>query len=125
MKISLRLLSVALLLITACAAQQDDAPKPTTPETAEEKQLYVIGLSVAGNTLGSYKGEFSDDEIDLIAAGFAAALREGEPAVKLEEYASKLNEYMQKRFASVQARLQQQAGVEKETLELLTQELGE
>jgi FKBP-type peptidyl-prolyl cis-trans isomerase FkpA len=114
MKVSLHLLGVALLLITACGAQQDDAPKLTTPETEEEKQLYAIGLSVAGNTLGSFKGEFSDDEIDLIATGFAAALREAEPAISLEEYAAKLNDYMQKRFANVQARMQEQAGVEKE-----------
>jgi FKBP-type peptidyl-prolyl cis-trans isomerase FkpA len=103
MKKTLGLLGTALLLVVACGAQQEQAAKVVTPETEEEKQLYAIGLSVAGNTLSPFKGEFSADEIDLIAAGFADALLDADAKVDIEEY-----------FENVQQRMTAQAGVEKE-----------
>ncbi len=90
----------AVLMIVACGAKQQEVK----PETEEEKRLYALGLSVAGNTLGTFKGEFSQDEVDLIAAGFAAGMLEADPAVSLEEFAPQLNEYLQKRFENVQKR---------------------
>jgi FKBP-type peptidyl-prolyl cis-trans isomerase FkpA len=114
MKKTLGLLGTALLLVVACGAQQEQAAKVVTPETEEEKQLYAIGLSVASNTLSPFKGEFSADEIDLIAAGFADALLDADAKVDIEEYGPKLNAYLQKRFESVQQRMTAQAGVEKE-----------
>jgi len=113
MKKTLGLLGAALLLVVACGAQQEEA-KVVTPETEEEKQLYAIGLSVAGNTLSPFKGEFSADEVDLIVAGFADALLDAEAKVDIEEYGPKLNTYLQERFANVQKRMTEQAGVEKE-----------
>ena len=47
----------AVVLVIACGAEQQDIK----PETEEEKRLYALGLSVAGNTLGTFKGEFSQD----------------------------------------------------------------
>ena len=70
-------------------------------ETEEEKQLYAIGLSVAGNTLGTFKGEFNEDEVALIAAGFADGMLETEAKVDMEEYGPKLNAYLQQRFQNV------------------------
>ncbi|MFT5377215.1 MAG: FKBP-type peptidyl-prolyl cis-trans isomerase FkpA [Candidatus Latescibacterota bacterium] len=113
MKKTLGLFGAALLLVAACGTQQEEA-KVVTPETEEEKQLYAIGLSVAGNTLSPFKGEFSADEVDLIVAGFADALLDAEAKVDIEEYGEKLNTYLQQRFANVQKRMTEQAVVEKE-----------
>lgn len=115
MRKTLSLLSAALVVVVACGAQQEQAAtKIVTPETEEEKQLYAIGLSVAGNTLGTFKGEFNADEVDLIAAGFAAGMLEEEPKVDLAEYGPKLNTYLQERFQNVQKRVAESAVVEKE-----------
>jgi len=95
----------AVVLVIACAAEQQDVK----PETEEEKRLYALGLSVAGNTLGTFKGEFSQDEVDLIASGFAAGMLEADPDVSLEEFGPQLNEYLQKRFENVQKRQAEQS----------------
>jgi len=95
----------AVVLVIACGAEQQDLK----PETEEEKRLYALGLSVAGNTLGTFKGEFSQDEVDLIASGFAAGMLEAEPDVSLEEFGPQLNEYLQKRFENVQKRQAEQS----------------
>ncbi|MGY8827428.1 MAG: FKBP-type peptidyl-prolyl cis-trans isomerase [Candidatus Latescibacterota bacterium] len=112
MKKTLGLFGAALLLVAACGTQQEEA-KVVTPETEEEKQLYAIGLSVAGNTLSPFKGEFSADEVDLIVIGFADALLDADAKVDIDEYGPKLNTYLQERFANVQKRMTEQAGVEK------------
>lgn len=114
MKKTLSLFSAALALVVACGAQQQETSNAITPETEEEKQLYAIGLSVAGNTLGTFKGEFNADEVDLIAAGFAAGMLEAEAKVDLAEYGPKLNAYLQQRFQNVQQRVAEQSVVEKE-----------
>jgi len=95
----------AVVLVIACGAEQQDVK----PETEEEKRLYALGLSVAGNTLGTFKGEFSQDEVDLIASGFAAGMLEADPDVSLEEFGPGLNEYLQKRFENVQKRQAEQS----------------
>jgi FKBP-type peptidyl-prolyl cis-trans isomerase FkpA len=95
----------AVVLVIACGAEQQDLK----PETEEEKRLYALGLSVAGNTLGTFKGEFSQDEVDLIASGFAAGMLEADPDVSLEEFGPQLNEYLQKRFENVQKRQAEQS----------------
>ena len=48
---AMRLLAAAFIALVACA---DQAQAPPVPETEEEKKLYAIGLSVAGNTLGPF-----------------------------------------------------------------------
>ena len=107
MKKTLSLFSAALFLVAACGAQQEaqETADVSTPETEEEKQLYAIGLSVAGNTLGTFKGEFNEDEVALIAAGFADGMLETEAKVDMEEYGPKLNAYLQQRFQNVQQRV--------------------
>ncbi len=116
MKKTLSLFSAALFLVAACGAQQkaQETADVSTPETEEEKQLYAIGLSVAGNTLGTFKGEFNEDEVALIAAGFADGMLETEAKVDMEEYGPKLNAYLQQRFQNVQQRVAASAVVEKE-----------
>ena len=97
---SMRLIAIAFIALVACAEQ---AQAPPGPETEEERKLYAIGLSVAGNTLGTFKGEFSAEEVAMIAEGFKAGMAEEEPAVDMEEYGPGLNEYLQQRFQNVQA----------------------
>jgi FKBP-type peptidyl-prolyl cis-trans isomerase FkpA len=108
---SMRLIAIAFIALVACAEQ---AQAPPGPETEEERKLYAIGLSVAGNTLGTFKGEFSAEEVAMIAEGFKAGMAEEEPAVDMKEYGPGLNEYLQQRFQNVQARAQEQAVGEKE-----------
>ena len=108
---AMRLIAVAFIALAACAEQ---AQAPPGPETEEERKLYAIGLSVAGNTLASFKGEFTAAEVAMIAEGFKAGMLEGEPAVDMKEYGQALNDYLQQRFQNVQARAQEQAVVEKE-----------
>ena len=107
----MRLLAAAFIALAACA---DQAQAPPVPETEEEKKLYAIGLSVAGDTRGPFKGEFTGEEGAMLAEGFKAGLLEVEAAVDIETYGPVLNAYMQERFKNVQGRAESQAGVEKE-----------
>ena len=105
------LIIAACLALVACA---DQAEAPPIPETEEEKKLYAIGLQVAGNTLATFKGEFSAAEVAMIAEGFRAGMSEDEPAVDPKTYTTELNEYLQQRFQNVQTRAKGQAVGEKE-----------
>lgn len=108
---ALRLIAAACIALVACAEQ---AEAPPGPETEDERKLYAVGLSVAGNTLATFKGEFTPAEVAMIAEGFKAGMLAGEPKVDLAEYGEVLNDYLQQRFQNVQARAAEQAVGEKE-----------
>ncbi len=108
---AMRLIAIAFIALAACAEQTQ---VPFDPQTEEEKKLYAVGLSVAGNTLGTFKGEFTAEEVAMIAEGFKAGMVEAEPAIDMNDYAQELNDYLQQRFENVQARAQGQAVGEKE-----------
>ena len=101
----MRLIAIAFIALAACAEQ---AQVPPGPQTEQEKKLYAVGLSVAGNTLGTFKGEFTPEEVAMIAEGFKAGMVEAEPAIEMNEYGQELNDYLQQRFENVQARAQEQ-----------------
>lgn len=63
--------------------------------TEEEKTLYAIGVAVAENTVGSFKGQLDADQMAKIVAGFADVLEGAEPRVSMEEYGPRLNAYLQ------------------------------
>ena len=122
---AMRLIAVACIGLVACA---DQAQAPPVPETEEDKKLYAIGLSVAGNSLAAFKGEFTPEEVAMITEGFRDGILEGEPKVDASAYGQELNNYLQQRFQNVQEHAKEGAVVEKEKgqafLEKAAQEPG-
>ena len=59
---AMRLIAIAFIALAACAEQTQ---VPFDPQTEEEKKLYAVGLSVAGNTLGTFKAEFTAEEVAM------------------------------------------------------------
>jgi len=101
----------ALLVAALAALQCGQKPAGTSadqnaPMTEDEKMLYAVGAAVAANTLGSWKDEMSEQEVQLIVAGFRDGVLGKEARVSLEEYGPKLNEFLQQR---AQARWTRQA----------------
>ena len=72
---------------------------PPIPETEEEKKLYAIGLQVAGNTLATFKGEFSAAEVAMIAEGLFCEqmLGAGVTTPKMEQCLSLIQERLPNR----------------------------
>ena len=68
MKKTLSLFSAALFLVASCGAQQEaqEVAQVSNPETEEEKQLYAVGLSVAGNTLGTLINAQSGEKLNSL-----------------------------------------------------------
>jgi FKBP-type peptidyl-prolyl cis-trans isomerase len=95
---AMHLLAAGWMGLIACS--DPGAKAGVVLETEEQKKLYAIGLAVAGNTIGSFKGEFTAEEVAFIKEGFADALLQGEPKVALETYGPQLNAYLQQRVAA-------------------------
>jgi FKBP-type peptidyl-prolyl cis-trans isomerase FkpA len=106
--------SAALILALGAVhcAQEPQEPETAQPvlETEADKTVYAVGFVVAGNTLGAFQGDFSEEEIELVISGFRDALLGNEPRVVMDEYGPKLNDYLQQR---TQARWAQDAADQK------------
>ena len=97
------LLRTGVLLVATLAAVQCAQQKPAGTagapalQTDDDKMLYTAGVVVASNTLGSWKGEFSEQEVDLIVAGFRDGVLGNESRVDVDQFGPKLSAYMQQR----------------------------
>ncbi len=103
-------LLLAIPLATACA-------ETPAPATEEEKTAYAIGLSISKNLKSL---DLSDAEFALVLRALEDA-RAGKEAVKLEEYAPKVQAFAQER-ASKRAAVEKEKG--KAYAEKVAQEQG-
>ena len=67
-------------------------------ETEEEKTLYALGLAV-GESLGPFKGQLIEEEVNLVLRGFSDAALGREPVVELSERMPQLEAMAQQRMA--------------------------
>lgn len=75
---------------------EGEAPK-MSPE--DEKIMYAVGLALAESTLSNLRGQFTAEEINLIAKGFKDAILNKERVVSLQEYSPKLKDALDPRLA--------------------------
>ena len=101
MKTTRLLVTVAAIsVLLGCSGASDaGARSQVKVESEEEKTLYALGVAVAGNTLGSFQGMFSEEEIELIKKGFGDGLTKEAPLVEMSTYGPKLNAYLQQRMS--------------------------
>jgi len=96
-----RLLFVGALASTACAGPAAKAPTPTPPpagpQTEDEKTLYAIGLVMAQNVKPF---NLSPTELEMVARGMADSAAGKPPAVALETYGPKIQEFGRARVAA-------------------------
>jgi FKBP-type peptidyl-prolyl cis-trans isomerase FkpA len=96
----LRFPLLPLLLAGAFVAQTGfaaDAPAAKAPSTEEEKTAYAIGLML-GRNLGAF--ELTPAELALVQQAIADSAAGRTPAVKLEEYQAKIQEFAKARGAA-------------------------
>lgn len=96
-----RLLLLGALASTACAGPAAKAPSPAPPpagpQTEDEKTLYAIGLVMAQNVKPF---NLSPAEVEMVARGMADSVAGKPPAVALETYGPKIQEFGRARVAA-------------------------
>jgi FKBP-type peptidyl-prolyl cis-trans isomerase FkpA len=97
----IRLLLLGALASTACAGPAAKAPTPAPPpagpQTEDEKTLYAIGLVMAQNVKPF---NLSPTELEMVARGMADSVAGKPPAVALETYGPKIQEFGRARVAA-------------------------
>jgi len=100
MKIA-RLLAVAWVSIAllGCGGEEGaDVQLQVKVETEDEKTFYALGMAVASNTLGQFKGLLSGSEVKMVTDGVGDALTEGaEPKIEMAVYGPKISPLLQQR----------------------------
>ena len=97
-----RLLRAGAVLVVAlgsfqCAKKPAQTASAPPLQTDDDKMLYTAGVVVAANTLGSWKGELSEQEVDVILCGFCDGILGNDRRIDVDQFGRKLNEYMKKR----------------------------
>jgi FKBP-type peptidyl-prolyl cis-trans isomerase len=94
-----RTIPLALALTLAAAgvarAQESDLPRP---ESEDRKILYALGFAMSRN-LASFG--LDEDEVQLVLDGLRDGILSGKSDVPLEEYAAKIEPFLQSRQAAV------------------------
>lgn len=96
------LLSALLLFTVVGSAFAEEAKL----ETEEDRMLYALGMMIAARMP---KFDPTAAEIDTIVAGLKDGLQGAEPRVVLEDYANKMDPFLQKRMAQA-AEVEMEAG---------------
>ena len=96
-----RLLAVAWasFALLGCGSEDGaDVQLQVKVESEDEKTFYALGMAVAGNTLGQFKGLLSGSEVGMVIEGVGDALTEGaEPKVEMGVYGPKISPLLQQR----------------------------
>jgi len=100
--------SSILLMLTACLAGSLGVAEETIPADENQKVLYSLGFAMSRN-LASFG--LDADEVKLVLDGLRDGILSGKSAVPMEQYASKIEPYLQSRQAAVGAQ-EQRLGAE-------------